>query len=106
MELAMMDGWTSGKGLGMGLSGTKRLVNEFDIESSPGVGTTSDHHALEIAITRQALRATSEVPNASLPNIIAISDPSRVGEAHDRSAALARTPGSVNRTRESRHHRH
>jgi serine/threonine-protein kinase RsbT len=39
MELAMMDGWTSGKGLGMGLSGTKRLVNEFEIESSPGVGT-------------------------------------------------------------------
>jgi serine/threonine-protein kinase RsbT len=39
MEMAMMDGWTSGKGLGMGLSGTKRLVNEFDIESSPGAGT-------------------------------------------------------------------
>src|SRR5690242_4225330 len=30
LELAMMDGWTSGKGLGMGLSGTKRLVNEFE----------------------------------------------------------------------------
>ncbi|HEY4313700.1 MAG TPA: anti-sigma regulatory factor [Pirellulales bacterium] len=39
MEMAMMDGWTSGKGLGMGLSGTKRLVNEFEIESSPGAGT-------------------------------------------------------------------
>ena len=39
LELAMMDGWSSGKGLGMGLSGTKRLVNEFEIESKPGSGT-------------------------------------------------------------------
>lgn len=39
LELAMMDGWTSGKGLGMGLSGTKRLVNEFDIQSAPQQGT-------------------------------------------------------------------
>jgi serine/threonine-protein kinase RsbT len=39
MELAMMDGWSSGTGLGMGLSGAKRLVNEFDIESQVGVGT-------------------------------------------------------------------
>ena len=39
IELAMMDGWTSGKGLGMGLSGTKRLVNEFELESQPGQGT-------------------------------------------------------------------
>ena len=39
MELAMMDGWTSGGGLGMGLSGAKRLVNEFDIESKHGAGT-------------------------------------------------------------------
>jgi serine/threonine-protein kinase RsbT len=39
LELAMMDGWTSGSGLGMGLSGSKRLVNEFDIQSAPGKGT-------------------------------------------------------------------
>jgi serine/threonine-protein kinase RsbT len=39
MELAMTDGWTSGKGLGMGLTGAKRLVNEFEIESKVGVGT-------------------------------------------------------------------
>ncbi len=39
LELAMMDGWTSGKGLGMGLSGTKRLVNDFELESQPGQGT-------------------------------------------------------------------
>jgi serine/threonine-protein kinase RsbT len=39
MALAMTDGWTSGRGLGMGLSGAKRLVNEFDIDSKPGKGT-------------------------------------------------------------------
>jgi serine/threonine-protein kinase RsbT len=39
LTLAMTDGWTTGNGLGMGLSGTKRLVNEFEIESSPGQGT-------------------------------------------------------------------
>src|SRR3954471_6460784 len=39
MSLAMKDGWTSGHGLGMGLSGAKRLVNEFDIASDVGKGT-------------------------------------------------------------------
>ena len=36
---AMQDGWTSGTGLGKGLPGTKRLVNEFEIDSAPGTGT-------------------------------------------------------------------
>jgi serine/threonine-protein kinase RsbT len=39
MELALTDGWTSGHGLGLGLTGTRRLVNEFEIESTVGVGT-------------------------------------------------------------------
>lgn len=39
LELAMTDGWSSGTGLGLGLTGTRRLVNEFEIESSVGVGT-------------------------------------------------------------------
>jgi serine/threonine-protein kinase RsbT len=39
LALAMTDGWTSGSGLGMGLSGAKRLVNEFEIESEAGKGT-------------------------------------------------------------------
>ena len=39
LDLAMTDGWTSGKGLGMGLTGSKRLVNEFDIETKVGAGT-------------------------------------------------------------------
>lgn len=38
--LAMTDGWTTGAGLGMGLSGAKRLVQDFDIRSTVGVGTT------------------------------------------------------------------
>jgi serine/threonine-protein kinase RsbT len=39
LELAMKDGWSSGNGLGMGLSGTRRLVNDFAIDSQPGAGT-------------------------------------------------------------------
>lgn len=39
LDLALRDGWTSGNGLGMGLSGTRRLVNEFEIESRVGEGT-------------------------------------------------------------------
>jgi serine/threonine-protein kinase RsbT len=36
---AMLDGWSTGSGLGLGLSGAKRLVNEFEIESRVGQGT-------------------------------------------------------------------
>lgn len=39
IELAMKDGYTTGKSLGLGLPGTKRLVNHFDIKSKPGEGT-------------------------------------------------------------------
>src|SRR5262249_9364398 len=39
LELAMKDGYTTGGGLGLGLGGAKRLVNEFDISSRPGEGT-------------------------------------------------------------------
>ena len=39
IEQAMTDHYTSGKGLGLGLGGAKRLSNEFHIESTPGVGT-------------------------------------------------------------------
>jgi serine/threonine-protein kinase RsbT len=39
LELAMKDGYTTGGGLGMGLSGAKRLVNEFEIFSEVGKGT-------------------------------------------------------------------
>jgi serine/threonine-protein kinase RsbT len=39
LALAMTDGFTSGKGLGLGLSGAKRLVNEFEIDSIVGSGT-------------------------------------------------------------------
>jgi serine/threonine-protein kinase RsbT len=40
IELAMQDGYTTRGGLGLGLSGSKRLVNEFSIESQSGKGTT------------------------------------------------------------------
>jgi serine/threonine-protein kinase RsbT len=40
VDLAMKDGYSTGKSLGLGLPGTKRLVNEFAIKSEPGKGTT------------------------------------------------------------------
>src|SRR5262245_33144088 len=39
IELAMRDGYTTGGGLGLGLGGSRRLVNEFEIVSRPGEGT-------------------------------------------------------------------
>ena len=45
IELAMKDGYTTGGGLGYGLSGSKRLVNDFEITSRAGEGT-------RVAITR------------------------------------------------------
>jgi serine/threonine-protein kinase RsbT len=38
--LAMKDGYTSGKGMGLGLPGARRLAHEFSIETAPGEGTT------------------------------------------------------------------
>jgi serine/threonine-protein kinase RsbT len=45
IDLAMQDGYTTGSGLGLGLGGAKRLVNEFTIDSRAGEGT-------RVAITR------------------------------------------------------
>lgn len=45
IEMALRDGYTTGNGLGLGLSGARRLSSEFEIESKPGVGT-------RVAITR------------------------------------------------------
>lgn len=39
IDRALKDGYTSGSGLGLGLGGSKRLVNEFSIESQVGKGT-------------------------------------------------------------------
>ncbi|MEH0932782.1 anti-sigma regulatory factor [Micromonospora sp. CPCC 205558] len=39
LDLAMTDGYTSGGGLGLGLSGSRRLVDEFQIETSAETGT-------------------------------------------------------------------
>lgn len=45
IALALRDGFTTGSGLGLGLSGSKRLVNEFEIDSKVGQGT-------RVAVTR------------------------------------------------------
>jgi serine/threonine-protein kinase RsbT len=39
LERALQDGYTTGGGLGLGLPGARRLVDEFDIETAPGEGT-------------------------------------------------------------------
>ena len=39
VQLALSDGYSTGTGLGMGLGGAKRLVNQFEIDSRPGQGT-------------------------------------------------------------------
>ena len=39
VELALTDGWTSGNGMGVGLSGSRRLVNDFDLRTAVGQGT-------------------------------------------------------------------
>jgi serine/threonine-protein kinase RsbT len=40
VERAMQDGYTTGGGLGLGLPGARRLVDDFDLDSAPGRGTT------------------------------------------------------------------
>jgi serine/threonine-protein kinase RsbT len=40
VELAMQDGYTTGNGLGLGLPGTRRLVDDFDLQTTRGAGTT------------------------------------------------------------------
>jgi serine/threonine-protein kinase RsbT len=40
LDLALTDGFTTGGGLGLGLSGARRLVDEFDIETAVGHGTS------------------------------------------------------------------
>ena len=40
LERALTDGYTTGGGLGLGLPGARRLVDEFNIETAPGEGTT------------------------------------------------------------------
>jgi serine/threonine-protein kinase RsbT len=45
IERALQDGFSTGSGLGLGLGGARRLSNEFEIDSKPGVGT-------RVAITR------------------------------------------------------
>jgi serine/threonine-protein kinase RsbT len=45
VDVALNDGYSTGSGLGLGLSGARRLSNEFSLESRPGEGT-------RVAITR------------------------------------------------------
>lgn len=40
VDMALTDGWTTGQGLGLGLSGARRLVDEFELTSKAGSGTS------------------------------------------------------------------
>jgi serine/threonine-protein kinase RsbT len=40
LDLALRDGWSSGSGMGLGLSGARRLVDEFDLSTAVDAGTT------------------------------------------------------------------
>jgi len=39
VELALQDGFTTGNGLGLGLPGARRLVDDFELDTGPGAGT-------------------------------------------------------------------
>ena len=39
LDVALHEGWTSHRGMGMGLSGSKKLMDEFEIQTTPGEGT-------------------------------------------------------------------
>lgn len=59
IDAALDDGFTTGRGLGLGLGGAQRLVDDFEIESSLGEGTT-------VTLTRwlhRDLRSTSRRPH-------------------------------------------
>ena len=57
LELAMQDGYTTGGGLGLGLPGARRLVDEFDVRTGPGEGTTVTLVKWARAPVRPALRS-------------------------------------------------
>ena len=88
----MTDGWTSGSGLGLGLSGAKRLVNEFDIETGRWRGHPRHDHALEVTLAPQVR--------------IAVSDASEAGEARRAATRMAKRSGSTSTPRRGRDRRH
>ncbi len=57
LDLAMQDGYTTGGGLGLGLPGARRLVDEFDVQSAAGEGTTVKLIKWARAPIRPALRS-------------------------------------------------
>ena len=60
LERALTDGYTTGGGLGLGLPGARRLVDEFDIETAPGEGTT-------VTLVKWAQRVPEELARRARP---------------------------------------
>lgn len=73
VALALQDGYTTGGGLGLGLGGAKRLVNDFRIDSRPGEDT-------RVTLTRW--RQPPQHPSPMRETlVIPVTEPSQVGEA-------------------------
>ncbi|HZF92348.1 ATP-binding protein [Streptomyces sp.] len=64
VALAMTDGYTTGGGLGLGLSGAQRLVHEFAIDTGPGRGTTVTAVAWVSGVPAPRSRAGARRPGA------------------------------------------
>ena len=60
IERALQDGYTTGGGLGLGLPGARRLVDEFEIESAPGAG--HDRAARQVVARGRSGRACVTTP--------------------------------------------
>lgn len=62
VEAAMVDGYSTGQGLGMGLSGARRLVDAFELRSAVGEGTTIALGEVGCSAPRPPLRMSSPEP--------------------------------------------
>ena len=100
VALALTDGWTSGTGLGLGLSGAKRLVDDFDLETGPGEGTVVKDRQVDpmTGLTTAPHRALAEdvtwirVEDASSPGALrrrAVELAERVGLDEKRAGEVA-----------------
>ena len=73
LKLALTDGWTSGGGMGLGLPGSRRLVHDFDLQSTPGEGTWLTIRQIKITPSVKSIRARSSGILIELANAESIS---------------------------------
>lgn len=78
---ALTDGWTSGTGMGLGLSGSRRLVDAFEIDSAPRARHAGGDHQMGVGFIGQATR------------VIPVEEATRVGQVRREARALAACAG-------------